>query len=493
MSEVEQAAATRRKASTYSEVFARMHFDQPMKSTRPTTVVGFLAFEHPVDSEHIEGVVAKLLRQFPRFRSRLVRTGNAVYFEEIELDQIDMSYHIQVHTDCANWGQEQIDCFLSGLYNESKDVHRPMWRFHILNHVKSNKHFLVPDIDHSVGDGTSLVSVLNAILDTPFGTHAEGTKLQKTWTPTEPSYAAAGPCCVTVCSVIEGLILAVLNPHLPQDPVHTLKRSGKTLSVVKRSAVTEGADLAMVRNIKSKFPGCTINDVLTAVMGICLRRVYEEANDDKALTWRGVTAALPVNCRPPGNHCLEMGNKIGSRVVRLGMQHATRVDAVWRVMRQTTYFRLSPLCRIEQVLSAVAVKLLPSFLLIALIREMNFKATLVMSNVAGPPTKVHVGGREVKNMMFYGCGPVPLYVGFFTYDGQVTCGIVADGELPHPSRIARHWKKEIEGLWAELETMPPQLPPPSATIADWAYCLALLSCPAVLVMLLSAGLALMWR
>eukprot|EP00284_Hemiselmis_tepida_P004329 CAMPEP_0174948378 /NCGR_PEP_ID=MMETSP1355-20121228/88883_1 /TAXON_ID=464990 /ORGANISM="Hemiselmis tepida, Strain CCMP443" /LENGTH=125 /DNA_ID=CAMNT_0016195887 /DNA_START=18 /DNA_END=391 /DNA_ORIENTATION=- len=125
-----------------------------------------------------------------------------------------------------------------------------MWRFHILN--LSNKYYLVPDIDHSMGDGTSLVSVLNAILDKPFSGG-----VARTHTPTEVLISAAGTCFVRTCAFIEGLVFAATNPHVPRDPVHLLKRPGSELSPMKRSAVTEGVDLNLVRSIKAKFPGAT--------------------------------------------------------------------------------------------------------------------------------------------------------------------------------------------------------------------------------------------
>jgi len=119
-----------------------------------------------------------------------------------------------------------------------------------------------------------------------------------------------------------------------------------------------------------------------------------------------------------------------------------------------------------------------------LIREMNFKATLVMSNVSGPPDRASISDNEITDIMFYGIGPVPLYVGFLTYNGKVKCGIVADSKLPNPSRIARHWQHEMKALWSEVNEMPGPLPPPQSTLGDWAYCVALLSLPAVLVFLL---------
>ena len=69
------------------------------------------------------------------------------------------------------------------------------------------------------------------------------------------------------------------------------------------------------------------------------------------------------------------------------------------------------------------------------------KATLVMTNVAGPQQPLYMAGSLVDRPMFWVPHPGALGMGIsiLSYDGAVTLGVVADaGLVPDPRRSRRN-------------------------------------------------------
>jgi hypothetical protein len=78
------------------------------------------------------------------------------------------------------------------------------------------------------------------------------------------------------------------------------------------------------------------------------------------------------------------------------------------------------------------------------------KASMVMTNVAGPREPMRLAGVPVERMMF--CVPHPgtelgMGISIFSYRGQATLTIVADaGLVPDPQSITLAFDREIAGM-----------------------------------------------
>jgi hypothetical protein len=74
---------------------------------------------------------------------------------------IDMEHHIRDLPEAAGWGQREIDAFVSKEYAASKDVTMPLWMFYVMNNLADGRSCILVNIDHSIGDGISLVQVMS--------------------------------------------------------------------------------------------------------------------------------------------------------------------------------------------------------------------------------------------------------------------------------------------------------------------------------------------
>ena len=87
---------------------------------------------------------------------------------------------------------------------------------------------------------------------------------------------------------------------------------------------------------------------------------------------------------------------------------------------------------------------------------LSAKATLVVSNMAGPDKSIRLAGVTVKGMLIMAprTGSVGLSVTIFSYNGRVTFGVNADaGLVPHPDELLRAIVAELRAL-RRLATAP---------------------------------------
>jgi hypothetical protein len=66
-------------------------------------------------------------------------------------------------------------------------------------------------------------------------------------------------------------------------------------------------------------------------------------------------------------------------------------------------------------------------------RFVSRKASLVLSNLAGPPAKLHIGGRAIDSIVFASpsAGTVPLSISAFSYAGVLRVNVAIDAGFHH--------------------------------------------------------------
>ena len=82
------------------------------------------------------------------------------------------------------------------------------------------------------------------------------------------------------------------------------------------------------------------------------------------------------------------------------------------------------------------------------------RTSLVIPNVPGPQHTLYLGGRKLREIVFWvpQSGAIGLGISVFSYDGGVQCGVVADRALVEdPEDIARRFRSQLEQLlWIAL-------------------------------------------
>ncbi len=75
----------------------------------------------------------------------------------------------------------------------------------------------------------------------------------------------------------------------------------------------------------------------------------------------------------------------------------------------------------------------------------------VMTNVPGPREPVYLAGTPVRGVLVWAptSGSVSMSVSIFSYDGEVTVGVMSDrGLVPDPGEIVSAFAREVEEMLA---------------------------------------------
>ncbi len=210
----------------------------------------------------------------------------------------------------------------------------------------------------------------------------------------------------------------------------------------KRVAWSEPVALADVKAIGAPSEA-KINDVLVAAMTGALRAYLGKRGIDVRHTT--VRAMVPVDLRPPGRE-RALGNAFGLVILELAVQKRealqrlrltkTRMDALKRSPEPVAIMALFNLFgRGPKAFQDFAVDLFGS------------KASVVMTNVAGPRKKLYLGGVPIDRFMFWVPHPgrqLGMGISIMSYKGQATLAVIADAHLvPDPETITAGFNREF--------------------------------------------------
>jgi WS/DGAT/MGAT family acyltransferase len=189
--------------------------------------------------------------------------------------------------------------------------------------------------------------------------------------------------------------------------------------------------------------GAKINDVLVAGMTGALRAYLRKRGVDVNHTT--VRAMVPVDLRPPGRG-LELGNEFGLVVLELAVRSReafarlrltkARMDALKRSPEPVAIMALFNLFgRAPKAVEDFAVNLFGS------------KASVVMTNVAGPRQTLYLAGVPIDRFMFWVPHPgrqLGMGISILSYKGHATLAVIADaGLVPDPEAITAGFNREF--------------------------------------------------
>jgi len=258
-------------------------------------------------------------------------------------------------------------------------------------------------------------------------------------------------------------VSAVLKMPDPTSPLR-----GK-LGIQKRVAWSEPVTLDQVRAIGAATGG-KVNDVLVAAMTGALRHYMQgRGMAVDSLVIRGV---VPVDLRPP-DRALELGNHFGLAYLDLPVGVSGPAERLQHTMQAMDAIKHSPEAALFMGIVGIFGQT-PKRLEDMVVSFFTSKATLVMTNVAGPRQLLYVAGRIIDRMMFWvpHTGSLGMGISILSYNGLVTLSVVADaGLVPDPEQITAEFQREFTRLSAVVgvatNTAPatPHVPPVPAAPA----------------------------
>lgn len=451
MATTTQVCAQSQMDFTWTKLFGVAYTDEELKRRGfpPTTIVGMMYFRQTLDITTVrETLQRRLVEPLPRFRSFLRKkkgTQNPE-FVELKASEVDLTHHVTEEAP-KNPGPE-MDAFCSYLHTERFDHTKPLWHVYVMNGLADGRSLLVLKVDHVVADGVCLVQCLMSLLDKAPGAPGMVKPTTKRGRPNFGLLGNLGACLV-------GSVKSICDPCMPRDPPNKLKvkdhlNPGKQKAV----ATSEDIDLSRVNEVKDKFPGATVNDVLLTVVSLTLRRYYEEQGDTILKTKKRISANFPVNMRSPTEDVLSaasFGNRISQAQFPFPIEIEDPVEALQTVMMQTARIKASPEPLIRGKLLNIAAKCLASSALMDTALDAFGKVTAMLSNVAGPKEEVACMGQAVDDLAFYAMAPIGLYFGVLTYKGHLKAGVCMDRDCDDDaSNLTRHFKPEFDRLYARV-------------------------------------------
>lgn len=431
------------------------------RPSNPMMVIGLLVLESPLRRDELRQRVASRFLRFDRFRCIPV-TGTSSG-EWAESRHFDVQDHISCVALPAPAGQPELQSLLGELAGTPFNRDRPLWSFHLIEHYRGGSAIIVR-IHHCYADGMALMQVLLTLCgDTP------GREPDRA--PTAPSLAddlvklipaSIGDVLEGGAHLLQSGMDCLLHPsHLsdaaratvglagdlahialmPNDPTTSLKQP---LSGIRRAAWSSPISLEEVRAL-GHLLGCTVNDVLVSTLSGALGRYLQQRGDPVAtLTIR---ATVPVNLRPPNGQCA-LGNRFGLVFVELPIGIHNPLERLLKVHEFMQNLKGS-----QQALATfgmlAAVGSLPAAVEDPAIEIFSSKASLVASNLPGPPEPLLLAGIPVSQVLFWvpQAGSIGTGISMLSYCGQVQLGVIADRQLvADPDAL-------LEAIAAEFERL----------------------------------------
>ncbi len=441
------------------------HMDGPVNFA---LITGILLTREPLDFERVRALYRERLARFDRFSQRVVETGFPIAGPHWE-DMPDFDIGQQVHHIALPEPGDRgaLADLISDLASLPLDRERPLWQAHVVDNVDGGS-ALVMRIHHCMADGTAAMAVCRELFDTrrdaPLRRGSPDARSARRPASNEralaPALAAIGEAARAAAATIEVVLNAVSHPQQAidkaalvvgganmllaelsksPDPASPLKGE---FGLQKRVAWSEPVALTDVKAIGAALDA-KVNDVLVAGMTGALRAYLRKRGIDVNRT--SLRAMVPVDLRPPGRG-VELGNDFGLVVLELPVD-ARRAFERLRLTRE----RMDALKRSPEPVAVVALfnlfGRLPKPVEDFAVDLFGSKASVVMTNVAGPRQTLYVAGVPVARFMFWVPHPgrqLGMGISILSYKGQVTLAVIADAHLvPDPEAITAGFQKEF--------------------------------------------------
>ena len=440
-----------------------------LRMDRPTNLMiinSLLLFDEPVDWQRVREIVsARLVARYPRFRQRVVqshRPGGTPYWEDDPNFDEDLHFH---HLALPAPGDRAtLQELVGDLMAEPLDRNKPLWANYMIDGYGNGAAMYVR-MHHCIADGIALARVMLSLTDAapdagiepPEAATAEDGGLASLVTaPASAAYHAAR------ATVHEGVDIL----RHPEAELEHLASVAKTdaralshiflrgadsptvlkgpLGVARRVAWSDPLSLDEVKRIAHAHDA-TVNDVLVTAMTGALRQ-YLRKNHTLV---DEIRAFVPFNLRPLDRPLpAKLGNKFGLVYLPLPVGARTAAGRLARVKRHMDEIKNSP----EGVIAYGMLEVMgqvPSQMESAILDLFTSKGTAVVTNVPGPREPVYLAGTPVRSVAVWAptSGSVSMSVSIFSYDGEVTVGVMADaGLVPDPQTIVDALKGELEAL-----------------------------------------------
>ncbi|HEX7638112.1 MAG TPA: wax ester/triacylglycerol synthase family O-acyltransferase, partial [Burkholderiaceae bacterium] len=392
------------------------------------------------DADAVRDQFERRFASLPAFRRRVAdATTWAGVPEWIEDEGVDIAQHVHHRALPAGATARDLRALVEDLASAPLPAGLPPWQVHVVDGPGAGG-AVVLRYHHCLGDGAAMMMVARQVFDgegarepLPPGRRAEP--------PAPPSLVeAAGQLAATSVESAAALVRDLLRSA---DPAGPLKGA---LATRQRLAWSRPIPLVEVRHA-AHAQGAHLNDLVVAAVAGALRAYLREGGAPG--TEERLRAMMPVNLRGAGAGGDGSGNEFGLVLVDLPVEVADAAGRLEAAKTRMTALKASAEAGAMHGLFEVfgrgpkALQQVAQFIF-------GRKASLVLSNVAGPARPLRLAGRAIDRMVFWVPHPgdeLGLGISVLSYRGGLSFGVLGDAHrIPEPERI-------VAGIEAEMDVL----------------------------------------
>ncbi len=451
---------------------AWLHMDRP---NNLMVITGALWFDEPVDWEQLRTVIsARLVDRFPRFRQRVVESRVPLRGPHWEDDpDFDLDLHLHHAALPAPGDRAALQDFVSDLIAQPLDRSRALWNWYLVDGYGEGS-AIVTRMHHCIADGIALARVLLSLTDStpdagieaaePAPSHDHGGISGAVGDVLRPARQAASLTRSLAGALAHEAIEVARDPAELVDLAGSASENARTvaktllpgadtptllkghLGVAERVAWSDPIPLANIKAVGHAHDA-TVNDVIVAAVAGALRRYL----GDRDGIVDELHAFVPFNLRPLDQPLpRRLGNRFGLVLLAIpvGIEHPR--ERLREVHERMQEIKASPEGAVSYgMLGAIGAA--PAAIEQRLLELFSAAGSAVMTNVPGPREPVYLAGTPVRGVLVWAptSGSVSMSVSIFSYDGEVTVGVMSDrGLVPDPGAIVEAFAGEVEEMLA---------------------------------------------
>ena len=417
---------------------ARLWMDTP---ANPMIVTALLRLDGRLDFATFTELAAARALTRDRLRARIVPLSPILRFARPRWRD-DRHIEIARHVDHVRLppgsGEEELALAVSRIASEPLDRTRPLWRMWLIDGGRGPSSIAVR-IHHVIADGVALLGILYGFSDEGAGVTLPARPTPtRARTPRDRSFSREG-----LAHRASGLVRMARLAGRPADTRAAL--TGRPHGE-KALAWSTAFDVESVRGAAHRA-GAHVNDVVLGALAGAVRMLVVTRGEHPPR--EQVHALVPV-ALPHQDGAL--GNRYASMFVRLPIEVADPIARVTAARAAMQAARAQAGVEVGRSLVSAAYALGAHIEHVG-VRLLSHKASLVVSNVAGPTEPLHVGGRRLTSIAFASptCGSLALSASAFSYAGALRVTIATDtAVMPDPWPFARLFEEEMRKTIAAL-------------------------------------------
>jgi len=432
---------------------ARLGMDTP---ENPMVVTAVVRLDGPLDVETLLRLIDERIFVHEHMRARVVREGLLRRGRWREVPASARHHVTHVELTNARRSPDALADLVSDLMTRTLDPSSSPWHLWLVDGATPGS-TLVFRIHHALADGIALLGLLFSFSDEGAvlgGPRAPLMRSAHEPPPLSPSARGAFALRANAADTTRPSASAFVRRAAELARLFVRRADAAPvrapLSGHKRIAWTAPIDLALMRRA-AHVADAHINDLWLGILAGALRELGHGAATTGTHGPSPVHALVPVALRHASH---EMGNDFVSVFVRLPVEVASPIERVHAARDAMRVARAHEGVGLGRLLVAGA-SIVGKHAERAAVRALSHKASLVATNLAGPPVPLHVAGREIAEIVFASPAPgsVALTANAFSYAGQLRVTIASDvARVPDPTRVARvveaHARATIAALLA---------------------------------------------